>query len=223
MAGWPDIEIPRQSRKKVYVLPWSAFPPSLKQEVDRFLLRQSGRDLSEDGPPRPLRDTSLETREYQLRVAASVLVRIGRCAGEHRVDLGPSNGSRTTRAFSALLLERHGGKTSPQVAQMASFLVGVARHWLKADDLTLERLKKIASKVAIRRSGMTAKNRERLRYFNDDEVVERFQAVPARIRADVEKSAPSSAPQSIACPAGRSHCHPAGDTDSTNEPALSGY
>jgi integrase len=187
LVGWPDIELLRQSRKRVYVLPWSAFPPSLKPEVDRFMRRQSGKDLSEDGPLRPLRETSLKTREYQLRVAASLLVESGdapETIASISVLLTVEHFTRILRA----LLERHGGTTSPQVAQIASFLVSVARHWLKTDDPTLERLKKIASKVAIQRGGMTAKNRERLRHFNDDQVVDQFQAVPIRIRADVEKS-----------------------------------
>ena len=38
------------------------------------LLRLSGADLSEEGPPRPARPTTLKTREYQLRVAASALI-----------------------------------------------------------------------------------------------------------------------------------------------------
>ena len=30
IAGWPAIEIERESRRKTYILPWSAFPPSLQ-------------------------------------------------------------------------------------------------------------------------------------------------------------------------------------------------
>ena len=59
-SGWPDIEIPREIRREVYVLPWSDFPPSLKADVDAFLLRLSGADLSEDGPARPARAATLE-------------------------------------------------------------------------------------------------------------------------------------------------------------------
>ena len=50
VAGWPDIEISREIRREVYSLPWSDFPASLKADVDAFLLRLSGADLSEDGP-----------------------------------------------------------------------------------------------------------------------------------------------------------------------------
>ena len=187
IAGWPAIEIERESRRKTYILPWSAFPASLRQEIDQFLLRQSGKDLSEDGPPRPLRATSLKTREYQLRVAASILVHLGD-APDSIQSIAALLTVENYKRILGVLLQRAGGTKSPQVAHMATFLKGVARHWLKVDDATLHRMGKIATKVSISWRGMTAKNRERLRPFNDDSAVERFQAVPSRIRASVERS-----------------------------------
>ena len=77
VSGWPDVQIPRASRRETHVRPWTDFPPSLQADVQRFLDRQSGRDLSIDGPPHPLREASLKTREYQLRVAASALLSAG--------------------------------------------------------------------------------------------------------------------------------------------------
>jgi integrase len=185
-AGWPAIRIERESRRKTYVLPWLAFPTSLKREVDQFLLRQSGKDLSEDGPPRPLRETSLATREYQLRVAASVLVRMGLEPGAV-ISLAVLLTLENYKKILRFLLDRHDGKTSSQIAGMASFLKSVVRHWLKADVLELERYKKIASRLSIPRTGMTAKNRERLRPFDDPTVVERFLNLPSLIQAEVER------------------------------------
>ena len=119
--GWPAVVIERPSRRVTYVLPWSVFPTSFKHDVDLFLDRLSGKDLSEDGPPRPARPSTLQKRAYQLRVAASTVVH--RC---HKAD--------TVRSIADLLsleryqdilrffLDRHGGKTSQQVAEMAAFL-----------------------------------------------------------------------------------------------------
>jgi integrase len=185
VEAWPTIEIPRQSKRVTYVLPWSAFPASLQEEVQRFLDRQSGRDLSEDGPPRPLRATSLATREYQLRVAASALVASGVDAPVSLAEvLEVENFKRVLR----VLLDRQAGKTSSQVSQIATFLVSVARHWLKGDDMKLAQMRKLASRVAVNQKGMTAKNRERLRPFNDDDTVARLQAIPEQIRRNVDRS-----------------------------------
>jgi hypothetical protein len=115
---WPDIEIPREIRREVYVLPWSDFPASLKMDVDAFLLRLSGLDLSEDDPNRPTRPATLKTREYQLRVAASARVHKGVDPQSIRsvVDLVTLENFKLVLRF---LLDRHDGKTSPQVSQMA--------------------------------------------------------------------------------------------------------
>ena len=77
VEGWPCVTIPREDHRERYILPWSAFPAALLADVQAFLRRQSGQDLSEDGPPRPLKPSSLKTRERQLRIAASALVQTG--------------------------------------------------------------------------------------------------------------------------------------------------
>src|SRR6266566_9971086 len=75
--AWPSIVIDRPPKREIYLLPWSAFPPSLKADVDGFLRRLSGNDLSEDGPPRPVRASTIEKRRYQLRIATSALIHRG--------------------------------------------------------------------------------------------------------------------------------------------------
>ncbi len=185
-VGWPDVEIPRSIRREIYVLPWSDFPPALKADVDAFLVRLSGADLSEDGPSRPARAATLKTREYQLRVAASALVHKGVDAEAIRLvaDLVTLERFKLILRF---LLDRHDGQTSPQVAQMAGFLKGVAKHWAKAEDLALLQMQKVASRVSTVRRGLTAKNRERLRPFDDANMVALFLDLPQRIRREVEK------------------------------------
>jgi integrase len=186
IAGWPDIEIPRDSRREVYALPWSDFPVSLKTDVEAFLLRLSGADLSEDGPSRPARPSTIKTREKQLRVAASALVH----QGVEPESIGAISELVTLEHFKLVLrflLDRHGGQTSPQVAQIAAFLKGVARHWTKADDLTLLQMQKVVSRLSTGRRGLTAKNRERLRPFDDPHTVAQFLSLPQRMRREVEK------------------------------------
>ena len=71
---------------------------------------------------------------------------------------------------------------------MAAFLKDVAKHWAKVDETTLMGMKRIASRLAIPRRGMTAKNRDRLRPFDDPESVAAFLALPRRLRREVEIS-----------------------------------
>jgi hypothetical protein len=57
----------------------------------------------------------------------------------------------------------------------------VARHWLKVDEPELQRFRKIASRLAVERRGLTTKNRERLRPFDEPEAVVAFLGLPQRI------------------------------------------
>jgi len=68
---------------------------------------------------------------------------------------------------------------------LAGFLKDVTRHWLGVDDTTLDRFKKIASRLATPRAGMTAKNRDRLRPLDDPTAVAAFLGLPHRIRREV--------------------------------------
>jgi integrase len=70
--------------------------------------------------------------------------------------------------------------------QQAKVLWSLAHLRLKVDEPTLERFKKIASRLAVPRGGMTAKNRERLRPFDDAETVAACLGLPQRIRREVE-------------------------------------
>ena len=180
VEGWPAIEIERASRRETYVLPWSAFPASFKEDVDHFLERLSGRDLSDDGPSRPVRPSTLQTREYQLRVAGSALIHRGHDPLSIR-SIADMLSYERYQEILRFFLDRHDGQTSPQVGQLAGFLKDVARHWLKVDEPELQRFRKIASRLAVERRGLTTKNRERLRPFDEPEAVVAFLGLPQRI------------------------------------------
>ena len=108
--GWPIIVIERPSRRETYVLPWSVFPASLKQDVDRFLDRLSGIDLSDDGPRRPVRPVTLQKREQQLRISASALVHRGHDAHTIR-SIAELLSFERYQEILRFFLDRHGGHT----------------------------------------------------------------------------------------------------------------
>jgi hypothetical protein len=128
----------------------------------------------------------LKTREAQLRLAASALVH----KGVDRRSLCCVADIVTLDRFKLILrflLDRHGGQTSPQVSQLAGFLKGVAKHWAKADDATLLQMQKLSSRLSTGQRGMTAKNRERLRPFDDPGTVASFLGLSQRLRHEVER------------------------------------
>ena len=186
--AWPQIEIERVSRKETYILDWSAFDPAFRADCEVYLDRLANVDLSADeGPLRASRSATIETRRYQLRVLASAAVLSGTDPKSIRsiADLvTPEAHQKILRFF----LDRHGGKTSPQVAQLAGFLRDLAKHWVKVEPHHLEKIRRVASKLAMPRQGMTKKNRDRLSAFDNPAIVSRYLCLPEEIRNDVEKS-----------------------------------
>jgi len=205
VEGWPAIRIERVSRRKIYVMPWSAFPVSFKQDVDRFLDRLAGADLSDDGPIRPARPATLQMRQYQLRLAASVLVDRGHDAQSIRAIADLLSIERYQEILR-FFLDRRGGQTSPQIGHhLAAALKDIARHWVKVDAPTLVRFKTIASRLAVPRRGMTAKNRDRLRPFDNPDTIATFLALPQRLRREVD-TARRNPPPGHAGTNGRCNC-----------------
>lgn len=186
--AWPRVEIERVSRKESYILPWDAFDSAFQVDCEAYLDRLANVDLSADeGPLRAARPATIETRRYQLRVLGSALALSGREASTIRsiADLVTPEGHEKILRF---FLDRHDGKTSPQVAQLAGLLRDLAKHWTKVEGPALEKIRRVASKLALPRQGMTKKNRERLSAFDDPATVARYLGLPEQIRRDVEKS-----------------------------------
>ena len=196
IPGWPQIPIVCAPRKNRYVLPWTAFPTSLKRDVETWLDRLAGRDFAEEGPSRPARPSTLATREYQLRAFASALVLRGRPA-DSLVSLAAcltlDNFVEGLRYFH----ERNGQRRTTTIHELASMLKGVARHWLKADDQTLRRMSEIVRKLAAEKTGMTQKNRGRLRAFDDTAATRKLLLLPMVLRREIERGKVSTRRRSM--------------------------
>jgi integrase len=186
VEGVPAIEIPIVARREIYILPWEAFPSSLKADVDGWLARLAGKDLSDDGPARPARPGTLETREYQLRSFASVLVRRGSDPASLRTlaDLVAYDAYVDGLRF---FYERAGCEPSSRTGNLASMLRSVARYWVKVDEATLARMGQLVRKLSVSQEGLTEKNRERLRAFDDEAKVDALLRLPQDLRREVER------------------------------------
>lgn len=187
VPGWPQLRIERASRKVVYVLPWTAFPLSLKRDVDGWLDRLAARDFaSDDGPAKPASASTLMTREYQLRAFASALVLRGRDAS----SLTSLKNCLTIENFIdglRFFYERGGSKATTAVHSMASYLKSVARHWVRADQVTLDRMAGVIRKLAPDKTGLTQKNRDRLRPLEAQDKAQGLVRLPLLLRDKIEK------------------------------------
>ena len=193
---WPQITIPRVEKREVYVYPFAYFPASFELDVSAYADRMRNVNLDDDGPLRPSRPATIATRTRQLKTAASVLARSG-------VDPATITGiARLVEVdnFKLILhfhMERAGGKTSAGVAQMAACLRNAARHYVKVDDEHDRKISAVCKRVSVQTGGLTAKNRERLRPFDDAELVRQFLCLPDTIRQQVERDKRAPAQKAV--------------------------
>jgi integrase len=169
VPGWPQVAFAFTSRRNTYSLPWASFPPSLKADVDGYLNRLAGSDLTEDLPFRPVRPATRHLRERQLRTFASAVVHRGSDPATIRglADLVALDAYQEGLRF---FLERRDGKSSAGILELACSLKSVAKYWVKVDTATLDSMSKIVRRLSVKHRGMTAKNRDRLRPLEDPEI-----------------------------------------------------
>lgn len=191
---WPQVTVPRQDKRDSYSFPLEFFPASFGADVEAYIGRLTQGIMFDDdddedidlGPLRPVRPATAQTRRRQLRAAASCLVHAG-IPAENITSIAALVEVRNAKLILNFLMQRSGGTTSGGVAQMASLLAKVALHWVKVDAQHHAKLQRLAARVAVQHSGMTAKNRERLRPFDDDGLVVEFVCLPDTIRKKVEQ------------------------------------
>jgi integrase len=83
-----------------------------------------------------------------------------------------------------LLLERNNGASSVQISNLADFLPTLAAR-LDMPEATIARLRTMKKKLKVTQHGMTARNREALRAFDDPAAVETLLRLPQQILREV--------------------------------------
>src|SRR5215472_5682373 len=186
IPGWPQQRLNFATRRKMFSLQWSAFPASLQANVDEYLRRAAGLDLTDDHFTRAQRPRTLQTRRSQLRLFASALVKSGVDA-ENLVDLRRMLIPEVAARGLQFLIERNGGRSSVQISNIALFFPTLATR-LEVPEETIRRLRKMADKLRVSQNGMTPRNREALRAFDDETAVAALLNLPRRILHEVLKS-----------------------------------
>ena len=186
IAGWPQQRLTVPSRQKTFSLPRAAFPPSLDGDVEAYLRRAAGLDLSDDHFTRAQRPATIATRRWQLRLLATAIAKSGIAPGsltDLRAMLVPEMVARGLQ----YLMDRNGGTSSVQISNIALFLGTLAARLGMPDDV-IARLRKMARKLKVSQHGMTARNRESLRAFDDHTAVEALLGLPRRLLREVRAS-----------------------------------
>jgi integrase len=168
-------------------LDWSLLPESFRDDLEAYSAWSSGSDLfAEDARPRRLAPQTIKLHQNHIRAAVTALIESGSSSNA----INSLGDLVTLENFKRILRRRHemvSGKENTFNRDLARTLVEIGRRWVKLDVAVVGELRRIAAKVPAPLPGLTAKNKERLRQFDDPENLRRLIDLPERLWAEVKR------------------------------------
>jgi integrase len=196
VPGWPETRLTVPDRRRTYALPESAYPPTFGADIEAYLAHLAGGDLFDSTGRSPASPTTL--RDVRLRVfqMAAALVHSGRARETIRslADLVEPDAVKTALKF---FHSRNGKRKTGQLHNFALGAIKIAKWWVKAPPEQVEAIQAIRREVDPKETGMTARNRARLRQFDDPENLRRLLDLPEAIMRALPRSASPSYDQAI--------------------------
>jgi hypothetical protein len=137
--NWPRVVVSVPDRRNRWILPFTSFPESFRQDCKNWCDRLGGRDLLAEMSFRPARPTTVKHRDYEIRAFATALVLRGR-------DPSTINSLRDLVEIQAFkeglrfFIERRGGRSTEAIRHLAGNLKAIARHHLRLEQPHLDKL-----------------------------------------------------------------------------------
>lgn len=180
IPGWPATRVIIPARPRQYSLPWADFPQSFQNDAQAYLNRIETQDILADDYAPPTRPSTVALRRRQLRQLASALVLAGFPIAE-LTGLDILVEQKNARTALNFLLDRTGRKATVGSSQQARLLLTIARYWVKVDTAKAAMLRQLTGRVTVQRGGMTSKNRDRLRQFDNPATVRALLDLPRKV------------------------------------------
>jgi integrase len=186
VPGWPQQMLTVPANRRDYALDWSAFPDSLRADVEAYLDHLAGNDLLAETATHPASPVTLSFRRIQLRQMASALVYSVRDPETIRglADLVALDAAKVILSF---FLKRREERKTGQIHNFALLLINIARHWAKVPPEQLEQLQKLRRRVDPGKKGLTDKSRARLLQFEDEENIGRLVRLSGLLAAEARR------------------------------------
>ena len=180
VEGWPDVVLESPFKKPPVTLPLSAFPARFQEDVARWQAKVTDENsMDDDAPDEALAATTVEQRLFQFRQFASGLIHCGELRVENLTSLSVLFRPERFTAGVRWFLQRPHSKDSWRLYLMANALIRIARHHCKLKEETLAELAATAKKLKPRGPRqMAARNRARLRQFDDPRNVAKLLRFP---------------------------------------------
>jgi integrase len=191
IPGWPGrpVTLP-DNRKPRRHFALQDFPASFQQDLGAYLAMRANPDpFNDEAPAKPLKPGTIRLQQEHVRVAASVLLEQG-SAIERLRSLADLVEPDALMAILRRLLHDHDSKANAWTESIAKTLVSIARLWVRVDSDTLTKLRALQARLPKLPPGMTRKNRETLRQFDDDGNLARLLDLPQQLFAEAVRVDP---------------------------------
>jgi hypothetical protein len=171
---------------------WDNLPASFRQDTEDYLAWCAMPDPLDDGArARALAPHTRRLRREQIHSAVTAAVAAGVEPGR-LVSLPALVDAEVVRALLRHLWKEDGGKLSAYTHGVAGTLLAAAKEWVKLPADKLEVLKDLRRKLGSLAPGLTAKNEDLLRLFDDPRLLQSLIALPDRLWREASREPPGS-------------------------------
>jgi len=184
--SWPQVKVTVPTKRPAaFSLPWSAFPETLRIQIEDYLSAAAGYSLDIEFS-RPQSQATIEKRRKQLLWYSSALVHSG-VEASSLVSLTVILDAAMVKRGLEFLLKRREGKTYPALSNLAQFLPALARRiGLPAETVVV--LNGFKRRLRIERHGIADRHLATLNRFDDPKAVEELLGLSQKLRQIVERS-----------------------------------
>jgi integrase len=188
--GLAEIGLPAQPSNRMRRLPLAAFPESFQADLEAYLAMRADPDpFDPEAPPKPARPSTVKLLRDQLRLAANALVERGRDPATIK-NLCDLVEVEAFKEIQRQILAEHDGEGSYWGEGVRKSLMTIAKHWCRLSEERLKELRHISRRVPKPEPGLTPKNRQMLRQFDDDANLARLLHLPARLFREALRTTP---------------------------------
>jgi integrase len=171
---------------------WGMLPASFRQDLENYLAWCAMPDpLDEDARARALAPRTRRLRREQLHSAVSAAVAAG-VQPTHLVSLAALLDVGVVRGLLRHMWRADGGKLTAYTHGVAATLVAAAKEWVKLPTDKLEELKNLRRKLGSLPPGLTAKNEDLLRRFDNPHLLRDLVELPDRLWRKASREPPGS-------------------------------
>ncbi len=161
--------------------PWRDLPASFRQDVDRYSQWASVPDpLDENARRTPLAPKTIRLQQDHIHSAATAAVAAG-VDGKELVSLAALVEFDTFKKMLRNRWEGEGRKLTAYTHGMAGSLIAIAKEWVRVPNNALAVLKATRQKLGALPIGLTDKNKNMLRQFNDKRLLQILVNLPDKL------------------------------------------